>query len=127
MMHIVWDTTFNRPYGGEGEMAEFDMDATEFFSLVSGPHRYDADLNTLVRDTTMEMEAGKRKRAEFLYEYDITVAQISRAIRTATAAGEDTTALEAKLAEWDTYADALCDITQAEGWPLTHTWPTKPE
>ena len=29
-------------------------------------------------------------------------------------------------AEWVTYRQALRDITDAEGWPLTHTWPDKP-
>jgi hypothetical protein len=41
--------------------------------------------------------------------------------------GTDSPLSEAQKVEWQNYRQALRDITSADGFPFTHTWPTKPE
>lgn len=79
----------------------------------------------------VEAEAFAALRAERdmrLQDYDKAVAQIQRDMRLADAS--ETPALEALLAKWDAYAQALCDLPAQKGAPWTSDtipWPAEPK
>lgn len=69
--------------------------------------------------------AKREQRERLLEEYDKASAQLSRSIRRAKKKGEDASELEGELLEWDAWADALCDLPEADEWPYID-FPTKP-
>lgn len=81
----------------------------------------------------VEAEAFANLRIERnnrLEDYDKAVAQIQRDMRLADAS--ETPALEALLAKWDAYAQALCDLPAQKGAPWDGggeqtPWPAQPE
>lgn len=60
-------------------------------------------------------EAALNKRTQLLVESDYTELPTTRARLTAE-----------KIAEWETYRQALRDITAQQGFPWDPQWPTKP-
>ena len=76
-----------------------------------------ADLITQGQADEVAAMAKREERARLLGEYDKKAAQLGRSIRRAEKRGGDASAMEAELAAWDAWADALCDMPEANGWP----------
>ena len=72
------------------------------------------------RDFEMQAQAEATRQALFA-EYDKKVLQYQREVRLGIAG------VEARLAAWDAYAEALRAINDTEGWFRDPQWPEKPE
>lgn len=59
--------------------------------------------------------------------YDPAVMQLLRKRRVIVAASGDTAGIDAQLAEWDAYANALEAVPDQVGFPRDIDWPVAPE
>jgi hypothetical protein len=75
-------------------------------------------------------ELAERARAErdrlMREEYDPAVMQLLRKRRVVVAASGDTAGIDAQLAEWDAYANALEAVPEQVGFPCDIIWPQAP-
>jgi hypothetical protein len=58
--------------------------------------------------------------------YDPAIMQALREHRAAVIAGDETAPINARIAAWDAYATALCDLTLQAEFPHVITWPEAP-
>lgn len=84
------------------------------------------DITQQTADTIQALNVRAERDARYGSSDDAHI-KLERQIRTATKAGTDTAALEALLAKWDAYADALAAIPDQGGFPWTVNWPTRPD
>jgi hypothetical protein len=59
-------------------------------------------------------------------EYDPAVMQLLRKRRVLSSASDDVAGIDARLAEWDAYADALEVVPDQPGFPNSIEWPEAP-
>jgi len=113
--------TVTAPYGLSVRDGVEQIDGQWFTKFVAGPVFADNDEQTAAEQET-EYRAG----------VDAKVAAGVRQDRDKRLAACDWTVLTdsplttAKKTEWKTYRQALRDISSAEGFPHTMTWPTEP-
>lgn len=84
------------------------------------------DITQQTADTIQALNVRAERSAHYGPSDDAHL-QLERQIRAATKAGADTTALEALLAKWDAYADALSAVPEQGGFPWTVEWPMRPD
>lgn len=82
---------------------------------------YDADTNAWVLNADRQNEVlSEDVRAERDYRLRYMDKQLANPIRWNSLTDD-------KKAEWTTYRQELLDVPQQSGFPLSVTWPTKPE
>ena len=118
--------TVTAPYGVSTRDGVEEINGQWFTRFVAGP------IFTDTTDDDGNVTTAADNEAAYRTEIDNAVATRIRAERDQKLAACDWTVLAdsplttAKKTEWKTYRTGLRDITAAEGFPHTMTWPTEP-
>ncbi len=72
------------------------------------------------------IQKHKTERSARFDSYRDELERLQRLKRQVERTGGDTSTIDADLATWDVYGQALADITDQPGWPREVQWPVRP-
>lgn len=112
-----------------GEVA-YGLNGEPFNVMDLGPLPEGATLTPPQPPEPTPAELAERARAErdrlMRDAYDPAVMQLLRKRRVLSSASDDVAGIDARLAEWDAYADALEVVPDQPGFPNSIEWPEAP-